>query len=288
MVERYPPPGTGLPGGWLGTVDHVAISGRPDQMKVVSKSRELLDERSHSTPDHKEKPTTRSKTRRHAHTSPGSGYVSGWCQDPRMLIKGYDDGPLVAGESLLPRPGFWSNYLMAICGNEPGASYVPEWFGDDGADADDLSEVLFDPERWPVFRAPAQGGPGVVVIYRNLLGDYGIDYLLTHPGRSHAQHVASWEGDLSGTGLSWDELIRIADTPATGEGVKDSAARLLLVLPLLTDPDLPDTAPARLTAALSEAGAPQDTASTTAEHLLAQLTRRSQHDPTWESPLSGA
>ncbi|MFH8789220.1 hypothetical protein [Streptomyces roseoverticillatus] len=206
-----------------------------------------------------------------------------------MLIKGYDDGPLVAGESLLPRPGFWSNYLMAICGDASGASDpVPGWFGDDGADADALSEVLFNPERWPVFRVAAEGGPGVVVIYRNLLGDYSTDYLLTHPGQSHAQHVASREGDLSGTGLSWDELIRIADTPATGEGVKDSAARLLLVLPLLTDPDLPDAALARLASALTAAGAPQDTAFTTAEHLLAHLTRSSHHDPTWKSPLSGS
>ncbi|WP_277622446.1 hypothetical protein [Streptomyces sp. CB03238] len=31
-----------------------------------------------------------------------------------MLIKGYDDGPLVAGEPLLTRPGFWSNYLLGL------------------------------------------------------------------------------------------------------------------------------------------------------------------------------
>ncbi len=32
-----------------------------------------------------------------------------------MLIKGYDAGPLVPGESLLVHPGFWSNYLLAMC-----------------------------------------------------------------------------------------------------------------------------------------------------------------------------
>ncbi|WP_331754195.1 hypothetical protein OHA19_40320 (plasmid) [Streptomyces sp. NBC_00012] len=207
-----------------------------------------------------------------------------------MLIKGYDDGPLVAGESLLARLGFWSNYLLAMCSDGACAERpAPEWFGDDGADADAMSEVLFDPERWPTFRVPAEDGPGAVVIYRNLVGDYGTDYLLTHPDRSYAQQIASWEGDFSGIGLTWHELVRIADDPSTAaEGVQDTAARLLLVLPLLADPDLPEAARARLTTSLTAVGSPQDTASTTAEHLLAHLERRSRHDPTWESPLSGS
>lgn len=140
-----------------------------------------------------------------------------------------------------------------------------------------------------MFRVPHGDGPGAVVIYRNLVGDYGTDYLLTHPDRSYAQQIASWEGDFSGIGLTWRELVHIADNPSTAaEGVQDTAARLLLVLPLLADPDLPEAARARLTASLTAVGAPQDTASTTAEHLLAHLERRSRHDPTWESPLSGS
>ncbi|MET9674574.1 hypothetical protein ABZY68_15935 [Streptomyces sp. NPDC006482] len=206
-----------------------------------------------------------------------------------MLIKGYDVGPLVPGESLPARPGFWSNYLPAMCSDgECAERPVPEWFGDDGADADALSEVLFDPERRPVFRVPAEDGPGAVVIYRNLEGDYGTDYFLTHPGSGDVQQIAAWDGDFSGTGLTWRELIRIADSPfAAAEGVQETTARLLLLLPLLTDPDVPETASARLTAALVAVGAPQDTASNTAQHLLTHLTRRSRHDPTWASPLSG-
>ncbi|MFE9020118.1 hypothetical protein ACFYNL_16355 [Streptomyces sp. NPDC007808] len=205
-----------------------------------------------------------------------------------MLIKGYDVGPLVPGESLLVHPGFWSNYLLAMCsdGGCPERP-IPEWFGEDGADVDALSEVLFDAERWPAFRMPAGDGPGAVVIYRNLDGDYGTDYFLTHPGRSYAEQIASWDGDFSGTGLTWHELIWIADsTSLADEGVQDTAARFLLLLPLLTDPDVPETAPARLIAALTAVGAPQDTASMAADHLLAHLTRRSRHDPTWASPLS--
>ncbi|MDD9376079.1 hypothetical protein M8Z33_05225 [Streptomyces sp. ZAF1911] len=207
-----------------------------------------------------------------------------------MLIKGYGDGPLVAGESLLDRPGFWSNYLMAMCGDGSSAARpVPEWFGDDGADTDALSEVLFDPERWPVFRVPAADGPGAVVIYRNLVGDYGTDYLLTHPGRSHAQQIASWEGDFSGAGLTWHELVRIADSPSpAAEGVEDAAARFLLVLPLLTDSEVTESAPARLSATLSSVGAPPDTVFSTAKYLLTHLTRGPRHDPAWGSPLRPA
>ncbi|MFF9070130.1 hypothetical protein ACF09E_32765 [Streptomyces sp. NPDC014891] len=207
-----------------------------------------------------------------------------------MLIKGYDVGPLVPGESLLVHPGFWSNYLLAMCSDGGCAERsVPEWFGEDGADVDAVSEVLFDPERWPAFRVPAKDSPEAVVIYRNLDGDYGTDYLLTHPGRSCAEQIASWDGDFSGTGLSWHELIRIADSPSRAdEGVQDTAPRFLLLLPLLTDPDVPETASVRLIAALTAVGAPQDTASLAAEHLLAHLTRRSGHDPAWTSPLSGS
>ncbi|MFB4424176.1 hypothetical protein C5F59_024215 [Streptomyces sp. QL37] len=206
-----------------------------------------------------------------------------------MLIKGYD-APLVAGEPLLARRGFWSNHLLAMCGEATSAGRpAPEWFGDDGADTDAMSETLFDPGRWPVFRIPAAEGPGAVVIYRNLVGDHGIDYLLTHPGRSGAQRIGSWEGELPGAGLTWQDLVRMAGSPSPGaEGVEDVTARLLLALPLLDDLELPETAPTRLGAALVTAGAPQDTASHTAERLLAHLSGRPRHESAWGSPLSGS
>ncbi|MFG2867241.1 hypothetical protein [Streptomyces sp. NPDC048338] len=207
-----------------------------------------------------------------------------------MLIEEYEDGPLVAGESLMTRPGFWSSYFLQVYGDEPGdARPDPEWFGDDAADTDALSEVLVDPERWPVFRVPTEHGPGVVVICRNLPGEYGIDHLLTGPGPSDAGQVASRDGGYPGTGLTWDELVRIADTPPSPvtQGVEDPPARLLLLLPLLGDAEVPESAKPRLCAALVSAGAPRDTASATAEHLLTGLTDRSLHDPAWGSPLSG-
>ncbi|MFJ3504897.1 MULTISPECIES: hypothetical protein [unclassified Streptomyces] len=207
-----------------------------------------------------------------------------------MLIEGYDDGPLAAGEPLLDRPGFWSNHLPVLCGDGTCAERpVPEWFGEDGADADALSELLFDSERWPVFRVPSETGPGAVVVYRNLIGEYGTDYLLTDPDGNRARRIGGWDGDFTGAGLTWRELTGIADGPSsTADGVQAPASRLLLLLPLLADPDVPDDeASARVTAALVVVGAPPRTAPATADHLLAHLARRARHDPAWESPLSG-
>ncbi|MER7909685.1 hypothetical protein [Streptomyces sp. NPDC096068] len=236
-----------------------------------------------------------------------------------MLIEGYDDGPLTAGEPLLDRPGFWSNHLPVLCADGDCAERPdPEWFGDDGADADALSEVLFDPGHWPVFRVPAGTGPGAVVVYRNLAGDHGTDYLLTDPDGGGARRIARWDADFTGAGLTWRELTGIADGASStaevteaieaaepaepaeapeapeapeasepAEGVRDIPSRLLLLLPLLTDPDIPEEASARVAAALTEVGAPAHTASATADHLLAHLARRSRHDPAWASPLSG-
>ncbi|MDT0468502.1 hypothetical protein [Streptomyces gibsoniae] len=203
-----------------------------------------------------------------------------------MLIDGYDGGPLVAGEPLVARPGFWSSHLLALCGRAVGAE--PEWFGDDGADVDAMSEALMDPERWPVFRVPFEHGHGVVVVYRNLVGDCGVDYLFTHPSWSTARRIASWEGDLEGETLTWRELVHIVDSPSpTAEGIKDPAARLLLLLPLLNDHAPQAEAAATLNAALVAAGAPQETAPITAEHLVDHSAGAVWHDSTWGSPLSG-
>ncbi|MER7172658.1 hypothetical protein [Streptomyces mesophilus] len=206
-----------------------------------------------------------------------------------MRIKGYEGGPLTAGEPLLKRPGFWSTHLLGLCPRAPGAERpVPEWFGDDGADVDELQETLCDPERWPVFRVRAADGSGVVVVYRNLEGDEGIDFLATYPGRPHAQQFAQWEGERVGPGLPWTEIVRIADAPALdAAGARDPHARLLLLLPLLDEPHVPAEAPPRLTAALTATGTPPATAPHTARRLLAGLTSGPWHDPAWGPSWGG-
>ncbi|MFD4024724.1 hypothetical protein ACFWRV_14585 [Streptomyces sp. NPDC058576] len=182
------------------------------------------------------------------------------------------------GESLVERRGFWANHLLALCGDGACAERAdPEWFGGDGADVDALAEILFDPENWPVFRVPVPDGhlgPGVVVVYRNLVDEPGVDYLL--------------DGQDMGSMLSWQELVRVADCPEpSAEGVQDVSGRFLLLLPLLGGAWSEEVVRGRIVAALVAVGAPEDTVGRAADHLLGHLERRTLHDSAWGSPLSG-
>ncbi|MFB7295514.1 hypothetical protein [Streptomyces rubiginosohelvolus] len=203
-----------------------------------------------------------------------------------MLIEGYGHGPVVAGESLVGRRGFWANHLLAMCGDGTCAEpAVPEWFGGDGADADALAEVLFDPEQWPVFRVLVPDGhpvPGVVVVYRNFADEFEVDYLVGGQGTG----AGFSSGSVSG--LSWRELIRVADCPeAPADGVQDVSGRFLLLLPLLSGEWSGDLVRERIVAALVAVGAPEYTVGRAAGHLLGHLERRALHDSGWGSPLSG-
>ncbi|WP_441248235.1 hypothetical protein [Kitasatospora sp. McL0602] len=206
-----------------------------------------------------------------------------------MLIKGYDYGTPVAGERLLERAGLWSNHLLAVCRFTSGETRpAPEWFGDDGADTDALAEVLLDDQAWPAFRIPFRGGHSAVVVYRNLIGDFGIDYLLTQANWPRTEDLSSFDGDWYGPGLSWRDIVNIAETPdLTAPGVHDTAARLLLLLPLLADDELPPQAPARVDAALTAIGAPEDSAQDTADHLLRSRRPAARRRGGADSPLSG-
>lgn len=206
-----------------------------------------------------------------------------------VLIKGYDYGPLVAGEWLLERAGFWSNHLLAMCRFTSGGTRpAPEWFGDDGADTDALSEVLLDDQAWPAFRIPFQGGHSAVVVYRNLIGDFGLDYVLTQADWPRTEVLSSFDGDWYGPGLSWRDIVHIAETPdLAAPGVHNIAARFLLLLPLLADDELPPAAPAHVSAALTAVGAPEDSAQDTADHLLRNGRPAARNRGGAGSPLSG-
>lgn len=207
-----------------------------------------------------------------------------------VLIDGYEDAPLVAGEELLSLPGFWAAYLMWLCETEEGEP-APAWFGVDEADADAAYEALTDAERWPVFQIPFGEGHTGVVLARNLADDAGTEYLVTHPSWSRPGHLATLDGHQAGPGLAWRELIHIASTPdRTAAGVHDPNARLLLLLPALGDRELPTDAPDVLRSALGWAGVPEAETHRVTESLL-------QDHPYWEpagwslpsvSPLSGS
>lgn len=214
--------------------------------------------------------------------------VDSW-QSGAMLIKGYEYGPLVPGEVLLDRRGLWANHLLGLCGpDSEGSRPGPEWFGDDDADTDAMSEVLMDDQRWPVFRIPFDGGHSILVVYRNLVGDYGVDYLLNHPDWTRPETLAGFDGDWSGPGLSWRDLVQISDTPDPDSlGVHDPASRLLLLLPALRTGELPSGAEVRVGAALSAVGIPRSTALEVAKRLLEGRKPTSERADASASPLSG-
>ncbi|MEV5972240.1 hypothetical protein [Streptomyces sp. NPDC051921] len=206
-----------------------------------------------------------------------------------MLIEGYEDAPVAAGEGLLELPGFWAAYLMWLSQTED-YDPVPEWFGVDGADADAACEALCDEARWPVFRIPFAGGHTAVVLGRNFPDDPETEYLITHSEWGRHGHLATVSGHQAGPGLPWRELHHIARTPDFNvPGVHTEYARLLLLLPALGDQDLPGDAAAVFSGALVRADVPAALAPSLAEALL---TDHPLWDPAeWAlptaSPLSG-
>ncbi|MDX3094592.1 hypothetical protein PV417_08475 [Streptomyces sp. ME19-03-3] len=211
-----------------------------------------------------------------------------------MLIEGYEGGPLTAGEPLAARPGFWANHLLQWCAAGPdGERPAPEWFGDDGADADALAEVLYDERARPVLRVPLADGHRAVVVFRNFADDPGLDFLLTHPCWARAETLLSYDGERGGPGLGlgWRRLLHVAETvPDAGpdEGLSDPDVRLLLLLPLLEDGRRhARQAVPRIAGALRAVGAPEETAALAARCLVDGTADEVWHDPAWGSPLSG-
>jgi hypothetical protein len=160
-----------------------------------------------------------------------------------VLITGYEDHPLVDGTDLLAEPAFWETYLGVGLGEDGGA---------DIDDVEELLDELMDHDHWPVFTVPLHHGAAIWVIHRNLDGDMGLDFVLSHPGWPEDLRLASIEGSFVGPGLSWPELTAIADNPPpdSHDGVVDPADRLLMLLPAVGDTDLPADAVEVLAAAL--------------------------------------
>ncbi|MFB7259999.1 hypothetical protein [Streptomyces nojiriensis] len=158
-----------------------------------------------------------------------------------MLINGYDEDPVVAGEELMALPGFWAACLMWMCeSDDEHDAPLPELFGVDGADVDAAAEVLMNEEAWPAFRIPFADDHTVVVIHANHPDDAGIEYFVTHADWGRHGYLATVDGHYAGPGLAWRELIHIAHTPdPAAPGVQNPHARLLLLLPTLGDQDTP-------------------------------------------------
>ncbi|MFE5938709.1 hypothetical protein ACFQ69_25515 [Streptomyces sp. NPDC056470] len=180
-----------------------------------------------------------------------------------LKIPGYIDGPLAEGSAYLDDPLFWPVHLGASLRGEDAQRAA---FGADWDAAMNLSHVLSAEREWPVFSVPLSSGHTIHVVYRNIEGERGVDYLLHHPTWPAAETLAVDDGHFMGPGLSWPELLSAARQPATRE-VDDADARLLLLFPTLGDALLPDDATIALTAALTALTVIEEPAEV-ASHLL--------------------
>ncbi|MEW2395872.1 hypothetical protein [Streptomyces sp. NPDC046862] len=164
-----------------------------------------------------------------------------------LKIPGYEDGPLVEGSAYLDDPLFWPVHL-GTCLREEDAQRAA--FGADWDAAMELYRGLSAEREWPVFSVPLRSGHIINVVYRNIEGDRGVDYLVYHPSWTAMEILAVDDGHFMGPGMAWPELLSAARQTTT-EGVDLVDARLLLLFPTLGDARLPDNAVVALTAALA-------------------------------------
>ena len=176
------------------------------------------------------------------------GRVGSSCHHPGVQkIPGYEGGLLVEGGAYLDDPLFWPVHLGTCLRGEDARRAA---FGADRDAAMELYRLLSAEHEWPVFSVPLRSGHTIHVVYRNIDGDRGVDYLMHHPTWPAVETLAVDDGHFMGPGLAWPELLFVARQPAS-KGVADTAARLLLLFPTLGDARLPDDAAVALATALA-------------------------------------
>lgn len=164
-----------------------------------------------------------------------------------MLYRDEDlDARLVDRSELLETSEWIFAHLLTLLARaEFSVDAVLEAFGVDGGDVDVMADELQRADVWPMVRVPLIDGYEVAVVGRNLQGDAGIDYFLTHPDWKSALQLAADEGSYIGPGLCWPELVAVSGS---------SARSMLALLPILGDSDLPADAPGRVADALAGVG----------------------------------
>ncbi|MFB7668152.1 hypothetical protein ACFC1R_30235 [Kitasatospora sp. NPDC056138] len=167
-----------------------------------------------------------------------------------VRIPGYHDGPFNRCPELLDERLFWMRHLYTWgAGGARGLFFGPDYAW---ADHRTYQQRLWQRTDWPVFTIPLAAGLRLHVVYR-MPSDYhahpdeaGVDYLVHHPDWDGAELLARDDGHFMGPGLSWPELVAVADNGLPGGTTTDPYARLLLLLPACGDDALPQDAVDRL------------------------------------------
>ncbi|MEU1176624.1 hypothetical protein ABZ464_03065 [Streptomyces sp. NPDC005820] len=102
----------------------------------------------------------------------------------------------------------------------------------------------------PRFTVPLTGDHRLQVAYRAVEDEAWVDFLVDHPAWARVERIARDDGHFMGPGLSWPELVAVADAPSADAAGADSHARLLLLLPAFGDDAIPAEAVERPARAL--------------------------------------
>ncbi|MFJ8565665.1 hypothetical protein [Streptomyces sp. NPDC093514] len=190
------------------------------------------------------------------------------------------DCELVASEDLTRDPAFWLAHVLLTMG-DPGESAEP--YGVDTSAYDEMVDRLSDPEQpWPVFRVCCDGGHTVYAVYANWEDENNVDFFIRHPKWGRLGHLGQRGADEAGPGLSWTELLALAtSTQEDCDGLTHPSERLLLLLPMLGDADMPSEARDIVARALSHCGITAGAASGLAAILLGEQALVS--GPRWTS-----
>ncbi|RAO42919.1 hypothetical protein GAR06_04806 [Micromonospora saelicesensis] len=199
-----------------------------------------------------------------------------------MLITGYENDPLVDGGQFLTDSLFWPTYLIdTMASHDPSLVTAAFEVGED--DCLGYFRRLTDPDGWPVFRLGLPDRHEIDVVYRNLTGDMGTEFVLCRSGGTSTLDLANVGGHEFRPGLSWPELVAVANWSGAPYGVVKPHARLLLLLPALGDADLPSEAMAMVTVALTGCGA-----GSRAGELVEWLLQEPQRWPHWRQQADDA
>lgn len=138
---------------------------------------------------------------------------------------------------LTAHPAFWSYHL---CGTVNDAH---RYFGVPDEEFLRMRDRLTDAARWPVLPIPLAGGHEMFIVYENYEltpGDYEYEtsYLLRLTDAPDLLALSTTDMYGSYAGIRWAELAAAA-TPSGAGGIQHAAARLLTLLPILGDAELP-------------------------------------------------
>ncbi|MEU6575492.1 hypothetical protein [Streptomyces sp. NPDC046805] len=192
---------------------------------------------------------------------------------------------LIAGEDLAREPAFWLAHLMLTVGDPD-----PERYGVDASVYEEMVERLSNPEEpWPVLRVPFQGGHTAYVVYANFDDANNVDFFVRHHEWGRLGYLGQCGADEAGPGLAWTELATLAEAAQnSSEGLTDSSQRLLLLLPMLGDAEMPREARHMVAQALAHCGIRSEAADELATVLVGE--QESDSEPHWtvtaDSPVA--